>query len=73
MKIMKKSFSVLLTVLLALSAFAAVASAADENVLLTGTAGTGITVFFPMVLAASRKLKPSASRISAFAKPPLKR
>ena len=43
MKIMKKSFSVLLTVLLALSAFAAVASAADENVLLTGTAGTGIT------------------------------
>lgn len=43
MKIMKKSFSVLLTVLLALSAFAAVASAADENVLLAGTAGTGIT------------------------------
>lgn len=43
MKIMKKSFSVLLTVLLALSAFSAVASAADENVLLTGTAGTGIT------------------------------
>ena len=43
MKIMKKSFSVLLTVLLALSAFAAVAFAENENVLLTGTAGTGIT------------------------------
>ena len=38
-----KSISVLLTVLLALSAFAAVVFAADENVLLTGTAGTGIT------------------------------
>ena len=43
MKRIKKSISILLTVLLALSAFAAVASAADENVLLTGTAGTGIT------------------------------
>ena len=43
MKTIKKSIIVLLTVLLAMSAFIAVASAENENVLLTGTAGTGIT------------------------------
>lgn len=43
MKTIRKSIIVLLTVLFALSAFTAVVSATDENVLLTGTAGTGIT------------------------------